>query len=242
MMQRFWWGHMAKESKVHWMSWEKMGRSKAIKELGFRGLIMFNKALLAKQGWRLLQNPDSLIAQVLKAKYFPQTSFLDADLGSRPSYMWRSLLSSKDLLKEGLVWRIGDGKKIQIWKDRWLPTPLSFSVQSPPQILPETSSLSMLIDYELQGWNSTLIRAIFHRVEAEVILVIPSSPIFPLDRLAWRGTRNGVFFVRSTYHLGMEIQQCSQGSTSYDVGQNRVWTLIWSLEVPNPVNFHVESM
>jgi len=71
MMQRFWRGHMAKKSKVHLMSWEKMGRSKAIGGLWFRDLIMFNKALLAKQGWKLLQNPNSLIAQVLKAKYFP---------------------------------------------------------------------------------------------------------------------------------------------------------------------------
>jgi hypothetical protein len=135
--------------------------------------------------------------------------------------VWRSLLSGRDLLNEGLVWRIGDGKKIQIWKDRWLPTPLSFSVQSPPQILPETSSLSIVIDYEMRGWNSTLIRAIFHREESEVILAIPLSPIFPPDRLAWRGTRNGVFSVRSDYHLAMEIQQRSQGSTSYDVGQTR---------------------
>ena len=30
-MQRFLWGHQANESKVHWMSWEHMERSKKIK-------------------------------------------------------------------------------------------------------------------------------------------------------------------------------------------------------------------
>jgi hypothetical protein len=30
MMQRFWWGHMANDSRVHWMSWKRMGRAKTM--------------------------------------------------------------------------------------------------------------------------------------------------------------------------------------------------------------------
>jgi len=89
---------------------------------------MFNKALHAKQGWRLMQNRDSLIVKVLWAKYFPHVSFLSFVVGTRPSFVWRSLLSATDLLKEGLVWRVGDGKSIHIWNDWWLPTPSSFMV------------------------------------------------------------------------------------------------------------------
>jgi len=76
---------------------KKMRRSKSIGGLGFRDLIMFNKALLAKQGWRLIQNPDSLIAQVPRAKYFPRDSFLSSVVGTRPSFVWRSLLFAIDL-------------------------------------------------------------------------------------------------------------------------------------------------
>ena len=46
LMQRFWWGHKENSFKIHWMSWEKMGTSKDQGGLGFRDLIMFNKALL----------------------------------------------------------------------------------------------------------------------------------------------------------------------------------------------------
>jgi hypothetical protein len=126
MMQKFWWGHKENVSKIHWMSWEKMGMSKAQGGMGFRDLVSFNKALLAKQCWRLLQSPNSLAASIIKAKYYPHSTILEAKLGNRPSFAWRSLFSASDLLKNGLIWRVGDGKDIRVWQDRWLPTPISF--------------------------------------------------------------------------------------------------------------------
>jgi hypothetical protein len=45
MMQKFWWGHMKNNSKIYWMSWEKMGCSKTIGGMGFRDLTIFNQAL-----------------------------------------------------------------------------------------------------------------------------------------------------------------------------------------------------
>jgi hypothetical protein len=41
MMQCFWWGHKENTSKIHWMSWERMGQSKAKGGLGFRDLEIF---------------------------------------------------------------------------------------------------------------------------------------------------------------------------------------------------------
>jgi hypothetical protein len=235
LMQRFWWGHMAKEANVHWMSWEKMGRSKSIGGLGFRDLIMFNKALLAKQGWCLMQNPESLIAQVLRAKYFPCDSFLSSVVGTRPSFVWRSLLSAIDLLKEGLVWRVGDGKSIHIWNEQWLPTPTYFLVQSPPRVISADSAVSTLIDSDLRGWNTRLINAIFSLEEAKVIAAIPLSPTLLSDRIVWRGTKNGVFSVQSAYHLGMEINARNLGGTSQEAGGLQVWSVIWNLRDPKPV-------
>ena len=50
-----------------------MGKAKRIASLGFRDLE-------CHQGWRLIQNPDSLVAKVLKEKYFPNGNFFDTPI------------------------------------------------------------------------------------------------------------------------------------------------------------------
>jgi hypothetical protein len=56
-----------------------------------------------------MQDPNSVAGKILKAKYFPQFSFLEAQLGFKPSYAWRSIFNARELLVEGLQWRVGDG-------------------------------------------------------------------------------------------------------------------------------------
>ncbi|XP_035543149.1 uncharacterized mitochondrial protein AtMg00310-like [Juglans regia] len=90
-MAKFWWGFKKENNKIQWRSWEKMGVVKASGGLGFRELVSFNKALLAKQCWRMLTNPHSLAAKVLKDKYFRHSEILVSKLGHRPSVIWRSL-------------------------------------------------------------------------------------------------------------------------------------------------------
>lgn len=76
MVRNFWWGQKENERKMAWISWDKLCQRKSEGELGFKDLKVFNLALLAKQGWRFIQNPSSLLHKVLKAKYFGSTSFL----------------------------------------------------------------------------------------------------------------------------------------------------------------------
>ncbi|XP_040987705.1 uncharacterized protein LOC121235427 [Juglans microcarpa x Juglans regia] len=87
MLGRFWWGNQKSGNGVHWCSWERMGKQKGKGGLGYRGLESFNLALLAKQGWRILQNETPIAAKILKEKYLKNKSLLEASLEHRPSFM-----------------------------------------------------------------------------------------------------------------------------------------------------------
>jgi hypothetical protein len=73
--------------------WDQMIKPKSIGGLGFRDMELFNLPLLAKQAWRILQEPNSLGARVLKAVYYlGRQDFLEDDLGSSLSRIWGPLL------------------------------------------------------------------------------------------------------------------------------------------------------
>lgn len=86
-----------------------MSQAKIRGGLGFKDLSCFNQVLVAKQGWRIMQAPDSLVARILKARYFKHSTFMEAGLGSKPSYIWRSILWGREVLSKGYRWRIGNG-------------------------------------------------------------------------------------------------------------------------------------
>jgi hypothetical protein len=143
------------------------------------------------------------------------------------------LCNAKDLLSQDLIWRIGDGKSVKIWGDRWLPTPTTFAIQSSPRILNASSYVAELIDEEQGSWKVNLLKEVFSEEEAKIIFNIPLSPLLPQDKLIWRGTTHGEFSVRSAYHLGKELQDLAVGQCSSEVQRMTVWKALWALEVPN---------
>ena len=92
VLVKYWWGQARNEKKIHWIRWDKLCSSKNKGGLGFWDIHTFNLAMLAKQAWRLIHGTHSLFYHVYKARYFPTCLFMDAKLGSNPSFVWRSLL------------------------------------------------------------------------------------------------------------------------------------------------------
>lgn len=116
-LANFWWGRSNKGRKIHWRRWGILCKPKWSGGLGLRDFEIFNQAMLAKQAWHILQNPQSLVAKVLKAKYFHSSDFLESKLGHRPSFVWRSISRGKELLMKGLVQKVGDGSSIKVYHD-----------------------------------------------------------------------------------------------------------------------------
>lgn len=66
--------------------------------MGFKEIENFIKALLAKQVWRLINNPDSLCRRVFKARFFLNCSILDAKDSPTGLYAWKSIVSARDVI------------------------------------------------------------------------------------------------------------------------------------------------
>ncbi|KAK9988994.1 hypothetical protein SO802_029233 [Lithocarpus litseifolius] len=69
---------------------------------------------------------DRLLRILASYEYFPNISFLEVELGSSPSFVWRSLLKAREVLLTGARWKVGSGTSIRVSKYQWLPRPPCF--------------------------------------------------------------------------------------------------------------------
>ena len=83
---KFWWSTKGNNRGLHWIAWEKICVPLEKGGLGFKDLLNFNLALLAKQLWRLLHHPNSLLARVLKGRYYRHISPMEVKTSNSPSY------------------------------------------------------------------------------------------------------------------------------------------------------------
>ncbi|KAL5756474.1 hypothetical protein ACOSP7_020892 [Xanthoceras sorbifolium] len=167
--------------------------------MGFQKLSSFNKALVAKQCWRLIHHPTSLAARVLKVIYYPNCSFLEINVCSSPSPIWRGFIWGRSLIEQGSRWRIEGGLTVRIYGDRWIPVPWTFKVAS-AATLNENSIVSSLKTTS-GAWNEVLIRASFSDLESEAILSLSQAPDLSPDTLYWHDDKLGIYTVKSEYKI-----------------------------------------
>ncbi|XP_041015310.1 uncharacterized mitochondrial protein AtMg00310-like [Juglans microcarpa x Juglans regia] len=167
LISNFWWGTQDKVAKIHWKGWESMCKNKIVRGLGLRDLVAFNSALLAKQVWRILNNPSTLAAKILKVVCFPNSSILNANAGLRPSYIWKSIHSAINTVKEGMIWRIANGEEVKIWQDKWIPTSESSKIMSPVNTLSSDAKVAELINLTTRWLNLQMLTQIFWEVDRQ---------------------------------------------------------------------------
>ncbi|XP_060968285.1 uncharacterized protein LOC133035872 [Cannabis sativa] len=217
IMANFWWKtSSAKGQGIIWMSWDRMATHKHSGGMRFHHLHDFNLAMLAKQGW----------SRVFKAKYYPQSDFLTANLGNNPSFVWRSIWSAQNLVKLGCRRTIGNGITTNILKHPWLPDLANPYVSSVAMGL-ENHTVSSLLDTHDTSWDYSLVNDMFNPRDAHLILGIPLSSIPAEDCWSWKGEKSYFFSVRSAYDL-LQISKHGQQRQS----NSGFWHKFWHLKIP----------
>jgi hypothetical protein len=236
----FWWGDTEDQKKVLWIGWPRMCRSKRRGGLGFRDYECFNQAFLAKQGWMIITNLESLCSKVLKARYFKDTDFLEARSPKRASYTWKGILHARELLQAGLIWRVGDGASITVCEDNWIPRngaqrPLGRREEGGP------SKVQDLIIPEGGAWDEEKVRQYFFDIDANDILRTPVGRPGCADYRAWNFTKNGLFSVKLAYHLAVQRKRDASGSVeaSNSTREHKGWLDLWDVQVPGKTKVHM---
>ena len=85
----------------------------------------------------------------------------------------------------GSRWVIGNGERVHIWEDRWIPSLDSFKVVSPRGLSTNVMLVSSLINRETRYWDVNLVRNTFLPHKVEIVLGIPVSLRLLDDSLVW---------------------------------------------------------
>jgi hypothetical protein len=201
--------------------------------MGFKDLRAFNEALLAKQGWRIITNPHSLVAIMFKAKYYPKCDFLKAKQSQNMSFSWQSILKASRIQKIGCVLQIGNGNSINIWEDRWINPQVGSIMWSKQLDNTPLQRVADLIDEDTKCWKEHVINPNFFPMEAAQIYSIPLTNTSTEDFISWHGTKDGNYSVKSGYHAIMEWNESdtATSTSSHNDAETR-WKKLWSLAVP----------
>jgi len=170
--------------------------------------------MLDKQGWKFLIEPDSLVSCIYKARYFPTRGFFPASLGHNPSYVWRSILNARFIVRGGARWCIGLGVSILVLNEPCLPNGERIDPNIPGLQFLENFSVGSLFHPMSKEWNQDVNQHIF------LIGVVDS--IMRKDFV--------LHYVKSTYKLCVDnlidtSHLCKQGNSDG----------IWRLRVPPKV-------
>ena len=77
--------------------------------------------MLAKLGWMVTLNKDSLYVKVLPGKYSHNSDWLKGGKQRRASRRWKEIESTRDIINNRACYMVGDVLSINVWEDPWIP-------------------------------------------------------------------------------------------------------------------------
>jgi hypothetical protein len=119
-------------------------------------------------------------------------------------------------------------KKKNIWSDAWVPSIADRKITTPRghDII---STVCELIDPVTGQWDEELVNETFSPVDVQHVMAIPLPTNEMDDFVAWSFNKNGVFSVRSAYHVEWNHQHNKKMRRTNGVESQ--WNLRQNLEV-----------
>ena len=121
----------------------------------------------------------------LTAKYLRGKSFWNAKVSGEASWVWKSILSTRETLSLGACWKISSGQGVNIWSTSWVPKCSNFKPK--PRIFGDQSAnwVSELILSNPRRWDVPKINLCFDEESAKNIRDIQLGEVCREDKLIW---------------------------------------------------------
>ena len=145
-------------------------------------------------------------------------------------------MAAQSIIQRGMRWQVGDGNKIWVWHDKWVPRPSTYKVITAEKLESSNALVCELINRATKEWNKDKLDRWFLPEDREAILSIPLSSSNTQDRLIWTGNRSGKFTVKSAYMLALEEKlHDTKADCSDELVRRRIWKSIWQMKTPQKI-------
>lgn len=168
---------------------------------------------------------------MIKLSIQMRMGIFNAAVGTRPSYAWKSILHGRDLLCQGLVKNIGNGKSFRVWIDDWIEddgwrTPYRRNYFFNPDL-----RISELIDWDKRIWDPQKLE--HHFLPQDIRRINMINLVTELDDFySWKHNKSGDFSVKSAYWLASQACNLQTRIHAEQLpSTNDVKSLVWGLQI-----------
>ena len=190
-LRNFLWSGDIGIKKLVTVAWHSVCRPKLCGGLGMRDLNQLNKAALLKHTWDVL-HLDNQWGNHVKGRF--NIISTKASTSYKVSSIWPGFKGALQTIDEQAIWIIGDGKQINIWEDRWLP---SSPISCPSPLLTKSSKVSSFITtnhWTIPSW----FKHQYPFLVSDILQIhLPSKP--SVDHLIWPLSPKGELTFKDAY-------------------------------------------
>ncbi|KAK1258442.1 hypothetical protein QJS04_geneDACA006646 [Acorus gramineus] len=205
----FWQGGETDRKAPHMVDWESVCKPKREGGLGVLNLSCMNKALITRWVWRWLSRTASIWTHLLRDRYGGAGTgdHRWPSLNMRASQICKGLFADRTEVVNAFVWKVGDGRSVHFWLDRWAGE-TRFSDLVPDIFRLAAKKEGSVFEFFHEGtgsWQVELLRGRLNTTETDqyAVLMDRISPLRILeasvDQIRWQPNAAGTFSVKSAY-------------------------------------------
>ncbi|KAF1872450.1 hypothetical protein Lal_00016748 [Lupinus albus] len=191
-IRNFIWSGNSRTRKLVTVAWKTVCTPTKTGGLGIRSLKHLNQAALLKLAWEMTSSEQDWA-------FFCRNRFgIDKNMSKRyfKSSIWHGIKPNWNNVMQNALWLVGDGKKVNFWKDNWTGHALVDMLRIPAAM--HSSLVAKVSDFVLNTvWT---IPTVFAKTFPNVMdNIVQFSISRNQDKLIWQGTNNGILSLKDAY-------------------------------------------